>query len=136
MINRFHWTRKNQYGTCFSELIRNEVAITYSFHLETQIDDIYGTFTFEKGKPVIIDGALTTALKTGKIFIADEFNLAEDTILQTLSIAFENDDENSCFLIPGIGSKINYNKNFFFIACQNDLSTTGRKNYHILLKNI
>ena len=38
----------------FSELIRNEIAITYSFHLETQIDDIYGTFTFEKGKPVNI----------------------------------------------------------------------------------
>ena len=125
---------KTSMARAFSEYVRNEVAIMYSFHLETQIDDMYGTFTFENGKPIIIDGPLTISLKKGKLFIADEFNLAENTILQTLSIAFENNDESSCFLIPGINSKINYNKNFFFIACQNDLSTTGRKNYLILLK--
>ena len=118
---------KTSMARAFSEYIRNEVAIMYSFHLETQIDDIYGTFTFQNGKPVIIYGPLTLALSKGKIFIADEFNLAENTILQTLSIAFENSDESSYFLVPGIGSKIKYDKNFFFIACQNDLSTTGRK---------
>ena len=118
---------KTSMARAFSEYVRNEVAIMYSFHLETQIDDIYGTYTFQNGKPVIILGPLTLALSKGKIFIADEFNLAENTILQTLSIAFENSDENSYFLVPGIGSKIKYDKNFFFIACQNDLSTTGRK---------
>ena len=127
---------KTSMARAFSEYARNEVAIMYSFHLETQIDDIYGTFTFENGKPVIIDGPLTLSLKQGKLFIADEFNLAENTILQTLSIAFENNDESSCFLIPGIGSKINYNKNFF-IACQNDLSTTGRKKLpHVIEKRL
>ena len=126
---------KTSMARAFSEYIRNEIATMYSFHLETQIDDIYGTFTFQNGLPVIIDGPLTLALKQGKIFIADEFNLAENTILQTLSIAFENSDENSFFLIPGIGSKIKYNKNFFFIACQNDLSTTGRKKLpHVIEK--
>jgi len=128
---------KTSMARAFSEYVRNEVAIMYSFHLETQIDDMYGTFTFENGKPVIIDGPLTLSLKQGKLFIADEFNLAENTILQTLSIAFENNDESSCFLIPGIGSKINYNKKFFFIACQNDLSTTGRKKLpHIIEKRL
>ena len=39
--------------------------------------------------------------------------------------------------IPGIGSKIKYNKNFFFIACQNDLSTIGRKQLsHIIEKRL
>ena len=128
---------KTSMARAFSELIRNEMATMYSFHLETQVDDMYGTFTFQSGLPVIIDGPLTSALKKGKIFIADEFNLAENTILQTLSIAFENSDESSFFLIPGIGSKIKYNKNFFFIACQNDLSTTGRKKLpHIIEKRL
>jgi len=88
---------------------------------------MHETFTFENGNPVIIDRPLTFSFKKGKIFIVDEFNLAVNTILQTFSISFENDDESSYFLIPGTGSKINYNENFFFIACQNDLSTTGRK---------
>ena len=31
------------------------------------------------------------------------------------------------FLIPDTGKKIKRNNSFFFIACQNDLSTSGRK---------
>lgn len=88
---------KTSMARAFSEYVRNEVAIMYSFHLETQIDDMYGTFTFENGKPIIIDGPLTISLKKGKLFIADEFNLAENTILQTLSIAFENNDKAHAF---------------------------------------
>lgn len=118
---------KTSMARAFSEYTRNDVATMYSFHLGTQVDDIFGTFTFKNGKPEIMEGPLTKMLEKGKIFIADEFNLAEDAILQTLSIAFENLDENSSYLIPGINSTIKYDKNFFFIACQNDLSTTGRK---------
>ena len=112
----------------------------YSFHLETQVDDLYGTFTFKNGQLEIMEGPLTLALREGKIFIGDEFNLAEDSILQTLSIAFENnesDDKNSYYLIPGVGTKIKYEKSFFFIACQNDLSTTGLKKLpHIIEKRL
>ena len=118
---------KTSMARAFSEYTRNEVATMYSFNLETQVDDIFGTFTFKNGKPIIIEGPLTNVLGEGKIFIGDEFNLAEDSILQTLAIAFENFDENSSYLIPGINKKIKYNEKFFFIACQNDLSTTGRK---------
>ena len=31
------------------------------------------------------------------------------------------------FLVPDTGKKIERKKSFFFIACQNDLSTSGRK---------
>ena len=128
---------KTSMARAFSEFTRNEVATMYSFNLETQVDDIFGTFTFKNGKPVIIEGPLTKVLGEGSIFIGDEFNLAEDTILQTLAIAFENFDENSSYLIPGINKKIKYNKNFFFISCQNDLSTTGRKKLpHIIEKRL
>ena len=38
---------------------------------------------------------------------------------------------------PGINKKIKYNEKFFFIACQNDLSTTGRKKLpHIIEKRL
>ena len=128
---------KTSMARAFSEYTRNERAIMYSFHLETQVDDMFGTFTFKNGKPIKMEGPLTLALKNGKIFIGDEFNLAEDTILQTLSIAFEKNDENSSYLIPGISEKIEYKKNFFFIACQNDLSTTGRKRLpHVIEKRL
>ena len=128
---------KTSMARAFSEHTRNERAIMYSFHLETQVDDMFGTFTFKNGKPIKMEGPLTLALKNGKIFIGDEFNLAEDTILQTLSIAFEKNDENSSYLIPGISEKIEYKKNFFFIACQNDLSTTGRKRLpHVIEKRL
>ena len=128
---------KTSMARAFSEYTRNEPAIMYSFHLETQIDDMFGIFTFKNGKPIKMEGPLTLALKEGRIFIGDEFNLAEDSILQTLSIAFENNDENSSYLIPGINEKIEYKKNFFFIACQNNLSTTGRKRLtHIIEKRL
>ena len=113
---------KTSMARAFSEFTRDEVATMYSFNLETQVDDIFGTFTFKNGKPMIIEGPLTKVLEEGSIFIGDALNLAEDTMLQTLSIAFENIDENSSYLIPGINKKIKYNEKFFFIACQNDLS--------------
>ena len=128
---------KTSMARAFSEFTRNEVATMYSFNLETQVDDIFGTFTFKNGKPIIIEGPLTKVLGEGSIFIGDEFNLAEDTILQTLAIAFENIDENSSYLIPGINKKIKFNEKFFFISCQNDLSTTGRKKLpHIIEKRL
>ena len=128
---------KTSMARAFSELSRGERGKMFSFNSETKVDDIFGTFTFKNGKLNIIDGTLTKTLENGNIFIGDEFNLAEDTILQTLSIAFENIDENSSYLIPGISKKIKYNKNFFFIACQNDLSTTGRKKLpHIIEKRL
>ena len=128
---------KTSMARAFSEYARNELATMFSFNSKTKVDDIFGTFTFENGKLKIINGPLTKVLEEGSIFIGDEFNLAEDTILQTLAIAFENIDENSCYLIPGINKKINYNKNFFFIACQNDLTTIGRKKLpHIIEKRL
>ena len=128
---------KTSMARAFSELSRGERGEMFSFNSETKVDDIFGTFTFKNGKLNIIDGTLTKTLEKGNIFIGDEFNLAENTILQTLSIAFENIDENSSYLIPGISKKIKYNKKFFFIACQNDLSTTGRKKLpHIIEKRL
>ena len=95
--------------------------------METQIDDLYGTFSFEQGKAIEINGPISNAIEKGKIFIADEFNLAKDNILQSISIILESSNENSQILIPGLGKICQYNKKFFFIACQNDIQTKGRR---------
>ena len=87
---------------------------------EIQVDDIFGTFTFKSGKPVIIERPLTRVLGEGSIFIRNEFNLTEDTILQTLAIVFEIYDENSSYLIPRINKKNKYKK-IIFISCQNEI---------------
>ena len=59
--------------------------------------------------------------------------MAEDTILQTLAIAFENIDENSSYLIPGINKKIKYKEEFFFIVYAKMIyQLQDLKNYLIL----
>ena len=118
---------KTSMARAFCEIVRREFATLYSFHIETQLSDLYGVFNFVAGKPVIQDGPLVKTMENGQVFIADEFNLAEEAVLQTLSIALEPSDENSTFLVPDTGKKIKRKNSFFFIACQNDLSTSGRK---------
>ena len=112
---------KTSMAKAFSYLVNENPHIFYSFNMETQIDDLYGTYSFSHGLPIIIKGPLTQAIENGNIFIADELNLAEKSILESIAIVLESSTEGTKVLIPGIGETINYNKNFFFIACQNDL---------------
>ena len=118
---------KTSMARAFCEIVRREYATLYSFHAETQLSDLYGVFNFEAGKPVIQDGPLVKTMENGQVFIADEFNLAEEAVLQTITVALEPSDDNSMFLVPDTGKKIKRKNSFFFIACQNDLSTSGRR---------
>ena len=61
--------------------------------------------------------------------MSDEFNLSEKAILESLSIILEYFDEGKRFLITGISESVDYNKNFFFIASQNDLPSLARKRH-------
>ena len=117
---------KTSMAKAFSYLVNENPHIFYSFNMETQIDDLYGTYSFSHGLPILIKGPLTQAIENGNIFIADELNLAEKSILESIAIVLESSTEGIKVLIPGIGETINYNKNFFFIACQNDLQMRGR----------
>ena len=107
---------KTSMARAFSEIIKkDEHHIMFSFNMETQIDDLYGTFTFHQGKAIPIYGPIPNAIKEGKTFIADELNLAEDNILQSISVILESSDEGTNILIPGIGKTFKYNKNFFLL---------------------
>lgn len=105
---------KTSMARAFCEIVRREFATLYSFHMETQLSDLYGVFNFEAGKPVIQDGPLVKTMENGQIFIADEFNLAEEAVLQTITIALEPADENSMFLVPDTGKKIQRKNTFFY----------------------
>jgi len=118
---------KTSMAIAFCEIVTRENRTLYSFHMDTQLSDLYGIFNFEAGKAVIQDGPLVKSMENGQIFIADEFNLAEEAVLQTIIIALEPADENSHFLVPYTGKKIKRKNAFFFIACQNDLSTSRRR---------
>ena len=41
---------KTSMARAFSEIVRRECAVLYSFHLETQLSDLYGVFNFDSGK--------------------------------------------------------------------------------------
>ena len=121
---------KTSMARAFSEIInkdKKDLFIMFCFNIETQVSDLYGTLTLEQGIPKSVKGPLYKAFEEGNIFIADEFNLAEDSILQSVSIVLESSDIGSNILIPGLGSIATYNPNFFFIACQNDVQTKGRR---------
>jgi hypothetical protein len=98
----------------------------FMFNMESKIDDIYGTFSIVNGKPKPAFGSLYSAINDGKVFIADEFNLAEEATLQSLAVALEPSSGISV-LVPGIGVSVTVAKKFMFIACQNDIRTIGRK---------
>lgn len=78
---------KTSMARAFCEIVRRENPILYSFHMDTQLSDLYGVFNFEAGKAVVQDGPLVKTMENGEIFIADEFNLAEEAVLQTITIA-------------------------------------------------
>ena len=118
---------KTNIARAFSEIVRRENPVLYSFHMDTQPSDFYGIFNFEAGKAVIQDGPLMKTMENEQVFIADEFNLAEEEVLQTITVALEPADENSIFLVPDTGKKIIRKNSFFFIACQKDFSTSGRR---------
>jgi midasin (ATPase involved in ribosome maturation) len=94
--------------------------------METKIDNIFGTFSIVDGRPKVALGPLYLAMKSGSVFIADEFNLAEDSTIQGLAVSLEP-SSGSSVLIPGIGDSVQLNPKFMFISCQNDVRTIGRK---------
>lgn len=97
----------------------------HSFHAGTKTSQFFGTTILTNGKIDFHDGTLTTALKKGEAFIADEFNLSPQLVMKSIAPALEQTLDRKIF-IPGIGQAINIADGFFFIACQNDLGTLGR----------
>ena len=104
----------------------------HSFHSNTKPNHFYGNITMKKKEIEFINGSLLNAMEKGTTFIADEMNLSPDIVMKSLVPALDLNLNHKIF-IPGIKKKIQINKNFFFIACQNDFTTTGRNSLPKLL---
>ena len=104
----------------------------HSFHSNTKPSHFYGNITMKNNKIEFINGSLINAMEKGTTFIADEMNLSPDIVMKSLVPALDL-NLNCKIFIPGILNSIKINQNFFFIACQNDFSTTGRNSLPKLL---
>ena len=127
---------KTHLARTFSKIFRenDKSDILFSFNSESTMENLYGTFAFEGGKTTIVEGPLYKAIKEGLVFIADEFNLAEESVIQSLINVLEVSSQSPEVLIPGINRKIPYHKDCFIIICQNDSKTLGRKLLPNLIK--
>ena len=102
----------------------------HSFHSSTKPSHFYGNITMKNNKIEFINGPLLNAMEIGTTFIADEMNLSPEIVMKSLVPALDL-NINCKKYIPGIKKKINHK--FFFIACQNDFTTTGRNSLPKLL---
>ena len=71
-------------------------------------------------------------MEKGTTFIADEMNLSPEIVMKSLVPALDL-NFNTKICLPGVTKKIIINQDFFFIACQNDFTTTGRNSLPKLL---
>lgn len=69
----------------------------YSFHMESKIEDIFGTYSIVNGSIVVVKGPLYQCLEKGQVFIADEVNLAEIPTIQSLLVALDQPRGNKVF---------------------------------------
>ena len=123
---------KTHLARTFAKIFRGDYEkeltdILFTFNSESNLENLYGTFAFEGGNTTIKKGPLYNAIEEGLIFIADEFNLAEESVIQSFANVLEVNFQSSKILIPGINQTIPYHKNSFIIICQNDSRTKGRK---------
>ena len=98
----------------------------HTFHNGTKANDFFGTTTIKEGGEIgFTNGTLTTAMKDGYIFIADEMNVSPIQTMKSLAPALEP-AFGECIYIPGVEQNIYINNSFTFIACQNFIGTVGR----------
>ena len=97
-----------------------------NFNSETKISDLYGNLTIKNGMFNNSSGQLYLAMNNGGFFIADELNLADTGVMQSLTTALEQKPGEEIFL-PNIEHPVKVSKDFFFIGCQNDTTMFGRK---------
>ena len=104
----------------------------HSFHSNTKSSHFYGNITMKNKEIEFINGTLLNAMEQGTTFIADEMNLSPEIVMKSLVPALDL-NLNCKLYIPGIKKKIQIHQKFFFIACQNDFTTTGRNSLPKLL---
>ena len=97
----------------------------HTHHSSTKPNDFYGTTTISDSEVIFKEGSLTSAIKEGSVYIADEFNISSELNMKSVTPVLEQ-TFNQDLIIPGIEGNTSIDPNFFFIICQNDVGTFGR----------
>ena len=97
----------------------------HTHHSSTKPNDFYGTTTISESEVIFKEGSLTSAIKEGSVYIADEFNISSELNMKSVTPVLEQ-TFNQDLIIPGIEGYTSIDPNFFFIICQNDVGTFGR----------
>ena len=113
---------------------KNKKFYIQSFHSGTKPSQCFGGSTIINNKVDIKDGLLTLAMTEGTVFIADEFNLSTKETMKSILPSLSHLNEYKIY-VPGIEKKIQINKNFIFIACQNKVGTLGRNKLPDLIES-
>lgn len=101
----------------------------------TSIQDYFGTYLPAPGnKFVFQEGPLLRAVRDGHWFLADEFNLADPAVLNSLFPLLEGQQYVN---VPGgtVDRKIRVHPNFRFFATQNDAKYANRNQLSLALRN-
>ncbi|CAF1367770.1 unnamed protein product, partial [Rotaria sordida] len=98
----------------------------------TTAQDYLGTFLPVGNQFEFQPGALYRAMKNGWWFLADEFNLADPSVMNLLFPLLEG---KKSIIIPSTGKIISAKEGFHFFATQNDASYADRHRLPVSLRN-
>ncbi|CAF4262361.1 unnamed protein product, partial [Rotaria sp. Silwood2] len=117
----------------------NNVSASVKIDLErvnnsdtTTVQDYLGTYLPTNGMFVFQKGALYRAMENGWWFLADEFNLADPSVMSMLFPLLEG---KNTIMIPSTGKIITAKAGFQFFATQNDASYANRHPLPVSLRN-
>ncbi|TBU14529.1 AAA ATPase [Ordospora colligata] len=105
---------------------------TLSIHGGVESSDFLGSFVFEECKIVWKDGPLVRAMKNGEVFLIDEINLAEDSVLERLNSLLE---PHRTIYIAETGEEVVAHENFMLLATMNPGGDFGKRELSPALRN-
>ncbi|KAH9410867.1 AAA domain-containing protein [Ordospora pajunii] len=114
-----------------SELFGRDLR-TLSMHGGVESSDFLGSFAFEESKIVWRDGPLVKAMKNGDVFLIDEINLAEDSVLERLNSLLE---PHRMIYIAETGEEVVAHENFMMLATMNPGGDFGKRELSPALRN-
>ena len=106
-------------------LMQNKSFYIHNHHSSTKPNDFYGN-TIIESEMIFNEGSLTLAISEGSVYIAEDFNKSSQFNMKSVTPVLEK-IFNQYLIIPGIDGFTSIDPNFFFIICQNDACTFGRK---------
>lgn len=87
----------------------------YVGHKRTELIHLIGSYTFVDGETLWVDGPLVTAMRYGHVFLFDEIDLVDPSILSGLNSVFEGDP----MTLPNGGEVVYPHEAFRLVATGN-----------------